>query len=380
MNKPIKIAHLINESGLFLSWVKQMFNREEFENHYIIINSNGNNSYNENGHLHCDLSKKGKEKSLKVINECDISIHYFLDYTKSELILKSNSNVRHFWYFFGADIYQQLNIFRKHLYGSETKKWMRFSLNYKYRLEFRAIKHLFLKQVRTPKNNLLKSMDRIEKLLWYIEDEIKWINEKVKMPAFAYFKFFTFKDVIPFDKGNVDVSKKSILIGNSAAIENNHLDVLKVFKNNKILDYQIALPLTYGNPEKYKQFVKKKYELFFGDNFKTQEKSLSLLDYYSWLNGFPTAIMLHYRQQALGNLFYLIANGTKVYLSEKNILLNWFQKNKIEVFSFEKQFINDYQQNNLTLNLENQKNNYLNLKNLLSIESSFIEQIINDFK
>ena len=380
MNKPIKIAHLINESGLFLSWVKQMFNREEFENHFVVINSKGNNSYNESGYLHCNTTKKGKESSLKIINECDIAIHYFLDYTKSELILNSNSNVRHFWYFYGADIYQQLNVFRRNLYGVETRKWMSFSFKYKYRLELRAIKQLLLQQSRTPKSNLLKSMQRIEKLLWYIEDEIEWINEKVKTPEFNYFKFFTFKDVIPFEKGNVDVSKKNILIGNSAAIENNHLDVLKSFKDNNIIDYQVALPLTYGNPEKYKQFVKKKYELFFGNNFNPQEKTLPLLEYYSWLDSYPTAIMLHYRQQALGNLFYLIANGTKVYLSKKNILLNWFQKNKIEVFCFEEQFVNDYKQNTLTLKLESQENNYLNLKILLSKESSFLEQIINDFK
>lgn len=376
----VKIVHLINENGLFLSWIKKMFNQEGISNQFIILNSKGDNKMNENGDYHCDLSKTGKSLALNMLNQNDVAIHYFLDYPKSELILKSNTTVKHYWYFFGGDVYQQLNVFRRNLYGKETKKWMRFSFNYRYRLEFRAIKQLLFKQSLTPKRNLLKSIKRIDKILWYIEDEIKWINTKIKTPDFEYFKYFTFEDIIPFEKGSVDVSMSNILIGNSAVLENNHLDVLEELKKHNIIDYNVSLPLSYGQPKKYKETVKKKYTQFLGKNFHSQESPLSLIDYYAWLDGFPTAIMLHYRQQALGNIFYLIANGTKVYLSEKNVLLNWFLKNNIEVFCFEKEFINDHLKKNVTLKSEIREKNYVNLKKTLQQDSTFIEQLLKEFK
>lgn len=376
----VKIVHLINQDGLFLAWVKQIFDREGITNEFVVINSKGDNNLNENGDFHCDLSNAGKHFALNIIDKNEIAIHYFLDYTKSELILKSNENVKHFWYFFGADVYQQLNVFRKNLYGAETRKWMRFSFSYRFRLQLRAFKYLFLNGKYTPKQNLLKSIERVNKILWYIEDEINWINTKVKTPEFEFFKFFKFKDVIPFDKGSVDTSLKNILIGNSATIENNHLDVLAAFRRYQINDYSISLPMAYGEPKKYKATVKQEFSDFFGSNFYSQEGKLSLGDYYRWLNGFPTAIMLHYRQQALGNIFYLIANGTKVYLSEKNVLLAWFLKNDVKVFCFEKQFAKDHLEKNVTLELNDRELNYTNLKKLLSQESTFIEQILNDFK
>ena len=380
VEKKVKIVHLINSNGLFLSWIKKAFSHQEISNQFIILNAKSSNNRSENGDLHCDLEKTGKGLALEAINDSDIVIHYFLDYTKSELILKSNEDIKHIWYFFGADVYQQLNIFRKKLYGVKTRKWMRFSISYRFRLELRAVKYFLFKQRLTPRKNLLNSFQRIDKVLWYIEDEIKWINTKIKTPPFSYFKYFTFDDVIPFKKGIVDISKKNILVGNSAALENNHLDVLSVFKENNLTDYNVSLPLTYGEPKKYKQFVKQEFSTFLGSKFKSQEVSLPLVDYYNWLKDFPTAVMLHYRQQALGNIFYLIANGSKVYLSKKNILLDWFVKNNINVYCFEKDFVNDYKQNNLTLDLERQQSNYTNLKKVLSKESEFISEILKEFK
>lgn len=376
----VKIVHLINDNGPFLSWIKEMFNREEISNEYVIINSKGNNERNQNNDFHCNLTKKGQEAALEILNKNEIAIHYFLDYTKSDLILKSNTTVKHYWYFFGADVYQQLNIFRKKIYGVETQRWMRFSLTYRFRLELRAIKQLILRQRATPKVKLLKSFQRIEKVLWYVEDEIKWINSKIKTPEFQFFKFFNFENIFPFDSSQLNESSNTILIGNSATLENNHLDVLKVFEKYGLHDVNVFLPLSYGNVLKYKSKVINKYASFFGDKLHIQESTLPLNDYYSNLNGCPTAIMYHYRQQALGNIFYLIANGTKIYLSKNNILLNWLKKNNLKVYCFEDEFIRDYEKGELTLSKELRQHNIDNLRVLLNESSTFVTNLINQTK
>jgi hypothetical protein len=71
--------------------------------------------------------------------------------------------------------------------------------------------------------------------------------------------------------------------------------------------------------------------------------------YYDFLGRHPVAIFLHYRQQGLGNILYMLYTGTKVYLSRQNIVVQWLQKNQVKVYIFEEQFAEDYQNHNLVL-------------------------------
>ena len=372
----VKITHVLNDSGIFTSWVKQLFDQNGIENRFVIINPSGKNEWNTDGDFHANMGGQGMKMVEGMINESDVVIHYFLSYSKSSLILKSNPTVRHFWYFYGADIYQQLNLFRKKLYGTETKKWMRFSVMNRYRLELRAIKHTIFNFRRSPKMNLLKSFSRIEKILWYVDEEINWINSKIKTPEFEYFKFFSFERIFPFDTSKLEKSKQNILIGNSAALENNHLDVLKIFKDGNLSNCHIQMPLSYGKPLNYKKAIIKKYSAYFGDNVHFLDKVVPLDEYYSWLNSCPTAIMGHYRQQGLGNIFYLVANGTKVYLSKNNILLKWFKQNDLALFCLEDDFVKDAQSNNLILSDELRVKNFIQLKSVLQKESTFIKGLL----
>ena len=233
-----KIVHLLNSKS-FLPWIKESFDDNQFDNTFILLDlKNKNLDKEEDGTRHLSIDETGKEKLLNEVNASDVAIHYFLDYTKSEIILKSDTSVKHYWCFFGADIYQQLNVFKANLYQEKTKKWLKFNLMYRFRLELRAIKYKLFKRKATPKQVLLRSLKRIEKVLWYVDDEIEWINSKIELPEFLYYKFFHTKEVIPFNTGKVDVNSEKILIGNSSAMENNHLDVLELFKKCR-MEYKL---------------------------------------------------------------------------------------------------------------------------------------------
>lgn len=368
-----KVLHLIN-SEPFLKWVKTSLIDDEIQNNFVVLNLVDTDVDKEEGCTrHLSVDEAGKSKLLDLINSSDVVIHYFLDYTKSELILKSNENVKHYWYFFGADIYQQMELFRSNLYFSQTKKWMRFNVLFRFKLELRALKYRVFLRKPSPTQLLKKSFDRIENVLWYVEDEINWIKSKTKLPKFKYHKFFEFNQVIPFEKSGLDIDSKKILIGNSCSPENNHLDILERIELN--VNYSYGLPFNYGEPANYRSFVKSKFLNKLGANVELLESKMELNDYYNWLNSFPTAIMYHNRQQALGNIFYLIANGTKLYLSETNIIFKWLLKNGITVFSFENDFINDQNSSNLILDSELRTKNYSKLKVLLSEKSTFIDSL-----
>ena len=61
----------------------------------------------------------------------------------------------------------------------------------------------------------------------------------------------------------------------------------------------------------------------------------------------------------------MLYTGTKVYLSVKNIVYKWLKKNRIKVYIFEEDFLNDSQDGNLVLDDETVLKNRNEIINLL---------------
>ncbi|MGB3078882.1 MAG: TDP-N-acetylfucosamine:lipid II N-acetylfucosaminyltransferase [Saprospiraceae bacterium] len=218
----------------------------------------------------------------------------------------------------------------------------------------------------SPFENFRKAIPRIRNILWYVEDEIKIITSKIQLPPWIFLQFFTFNNIIPDERVATNRDSRKVLIGNSATIENNHFDVLNVLTKLNPFVQTYSLPMTYGQYKRYKSKVKKVFSAKLNEKVFFLEKHLSLDEYYSFINQHPTAIFLHYRQQGLGNILYLIYNGTKVYLSERNTIYHWLKRNGIMVFNFEEDFISDYNNNNLLIDLYWSNSNREQIKKLLT--------------
>ncbi len=375
MTNQIRIVHVLSNLN-FTDWISKCFDSDKFQNLFIIL-SNSPQETTADNFIHVGDDKAGLERALTYINDSDFCFHYFLDYLKSELILKSNSRINHYWCFFGADVYQTLSVFRSNLYGEETKKWFRLKPFIRYRILLRKLKYRLLLR-KTPEQIFIEATKKIKAILWYIDDEIKWISQKIQLPPFIHFQFFEFKDLV----GSFDPMSDTEIcfwIGNSATIENNHLDVLKILKTLNTKDYKFTLPLSYGQFPEYKKYIKKEYTNFFNDRVQILDKFVPLAEYNEHMSRHSVAIMLHFRQQGLGNIFYFIANGSTVYLSEKNIIYSWLVKNGIHVRNFEKEFISDFNNDNLLLTAADRENNYLRLESLLSQESTLFSKL-NELK
>jgi hypothetical protein len=364
--KAIQAIHILSERK-FLPWVKSLFNRPGWTCLYVILQINKNNHFNKISDIEIEVSVDGHgiNQVLPLINRSDIAIYYFLDYTKAELISRSSPHVLNCWYFFGADIYQQTNFFKKHLYGPETKKLLRLLPEARFRYHFRKWYYRLMRMKSTPMKTLERSIPKIDFILWYIEDEIEMLRKRIDLPPWLYLQFFRFSDIIPDEKTTTDKTSKKILIGNSATLENNHLDVLHTLKRLNTGEYQWTLPMTYGQFSRYRIQLKSAFTKAFGKNTVYLETHLPLNEYYELLNRHPTAIFLHYRQQGLGNIFYLLYNGTKVYLSNRNIIFHWLKKHGISAYSFEDEFERDFIDKHLVLTEEESRNNKLKIKELL---------------
>ncbi len=352
----------------FLPWIKHLFDRPDWKSTYVIllyekkkIVRNGDEN-----EIEVSADKFGIKYIVTLLKKYDAAFHYLLDFPKTEIVLRSPSHIVHYWYFFGSEIYHQTNLFKGELYGPETKKILVILPEIRYWYEIRRMYYQIILRENSPFENFRKAIPRIRNILWYVEDEIKIITSKIQLPPWMFLQFFTFNNIIPDEKVATNRESRKVLIGNSATIENNHFDVLNVLTKLNPIVQTYSLPMTYGQYKRYKNKVKKVFSAKLNEKVFFLEKHLSLDEYYSFINQHPTAIFLHYRQQGLGNILYLIYNGTKVYLSEQNAIYHWLKRNDIMVFSFEEDFISDYNNNNLLIDLSWSNSNRVQIKRLLT--------------
>lgn len=116
-----------------------------------------------------------------------------------------------------------------------------------------------------------------------------------------------------------------ILIGNSATITNNHVEVLDKLSKFKNCNIKVFLPLSYGDVE-YAKHVIKYGENIFGDKLVPLQQFIPLHEYNFLLKNMDIAIMGMKRQQALGNVYALMYYGCKLFFYKNSILSKYFEE------------------------------------------------------
>lgn len=117
----------------------------------------------------------------------------------------------------------------------------------------------------------------------------------------------------------------NIILGNSATKTNRHLDALEILSKYKNDDIKIHIPLSYGDAQ-YAETVKMKARSIFGEKVVFLETFMPPDEYRQYLTRMDIAIFNNNRQQALGNLAYLLATGAKIYLNDDSALWEIFNE------------------------------------------------------
>lgn len=118
---------------------------------------------------------------------------------------------------------------------------------------------------------------------------------------------------------------KNILLGNSAAHENNHIEIIDAIKNQLDLsEIKVIVPLSYGD-NKYRDEVIRYGKKVLGENFVPLIDFMPYDQYIQTLSSCGFVMMNHLRQQALGNICISILLGAKIFLHPINPLYNWLK-------------------------------------------------------
>lgn len=112
---------------------------------------------------------------------------------------------------------------------------------------------------------------------------------------------------------------ENILVGNSADINNNHLDLIEYIQRLDLNGRKLIIPVSYGGSIEYANMIKTAYEEAFGDKALVLTDYLPRQEYYNLLSSVGYAIFFHERQQASCNVEELLRHGVKVFFSETSL-------------------------------------------------------------
>jgi len=334
-----KILHIApNEK--FISNAYYLFEKAfPNNNDFIVINHNSKLKY-----ISSELNVQQKEwnehtlkEVLSLVNKYDLVIFHGMYYFQSIIITESKSETPFMWIIFGFEIYSN-PLLKFDLYGDITKRYLNQNTFKRYlKNKFRNLYYIAKKGYSSPEKLALKAFKKVKFVGALIPEEFEMLRKKRVINPNAKHVVFTY---YPLEKISNKIEEKpgeNILLGNSCSKTNNHFDAIELLVGLDLKDRKVVVPLNYGDMQygnKVENYGKEKL----GDSFFALRNFLPVDEYYKYISGCGIAVMNHFRQEAVGNVVFMILNGSKVFLDERNITYTYLINLGVEVFSINTDF------------------------------------------
>jgi hypothetical protein len=122
-----------------------------------------------------------------------------------------------------------------------------------------------------------------------------------------------------------------ILLGNSGAQSNEHVEVLEWLARYGSDAVQVICPLSYGTNDAYANEVIDAGRKLLGERFRPITKMLPLDEYCRLLDTIDILVFNHRRQQGLFNVYYMISHGKVAYIRHDSTTFPMLKEFGIEV-------------------------------------------------
>ena len=286
----------------------------------------------------------GKNQIVAAIKPQDIVIFHSLSPSFYEIAISLPKSATAVWFCFGFEVYNDTNYYKlDEGLGPQTLKVFAPDkpLNEETKLKdrIRPLVRALKKDVAlSPSEVKSKAMKRMDYLGSSFAEEFEAISNRIRMKKrFFDFWYYPINQIVNLNDLD-EISKDSILIGNSGYIMGNHLDVFDALKDFDLINFnKIIVPLGYGE-ESYIVEVSNKGKEYFKDKFVPITSFLPLEEYNNYLKSAAIAIFNNRRQQAVGNILALLWFGSKVYLSSKNPFYDFLIRNNCIVYDVDIEF------------------------------------------
>lgn len=330
MNK-LKIVHVVIDQK-FIDGAISLFDTDErVENTYIIIGEKQECEYiKSSGIVTID-----EDNAINFINQFDVVVLHSLPSIPISQIKNIRKGIRVIWFAWGYDLYEKpYDIIPVKLLGPETKRYIRRQRS-KNRFGINSLRaSLYVKL------HLKSALQRIDYFSGVFPYEIDMVKAKhTEFTAHSLDFYYGSKDFFIPEVPSIEIihEKYNIIIGNSANITGNHLDVLETIKTVSFdKRAKIIIPLSYGGTSQYIHAVEKKAEELAPGQVVTLCAYLPLMDYLNLISNCRTAVFAHIRQQATDNIFMQLIYGARVFMSESSYAFKYLKSIGIRIYSLEK--------------------------------------------
>lgn len=275
--------------------------------------------FNHPNWLHFVLKKCSIDQSERV----NVLVHFLTRNSANRALelKKWRKDVCLYWIFYGADLYSYLeNIGKYELY------------DYKVKGQKNKLKNLV--NILLGRYNYVACFCKELNFFcfWnYYDYELLCKNVKTEAKFKLFYYVNTGKNYICDTPAENDLQ---ILINHSASFTGNHLTVIEKLASLSIGDMKLLLPLSYG-PDTHKKLIIAKANAMFPGKCSFLTDYMPIDTYYEVISKCQCAIMGHRRQEAGGNISFLLRNGKKVFLREDNTLLKYYRDLGCFIYSFE---------------------------------------------
>lgn len=180
---------------------------------------------------------------------------------------------------------------------------------------------------------------RIDYCITSLKEEYDFACQYTKVPfKHFWYSYYSIEDTVGVSLMNSRCEGNNVWLGNSAALVNNHLDMLwSLFKGgllHRMKDKQVIMPLSYGDLW-VKNMMKRIGRFLFGKRLQTLEQYIPRNEYNALMLSCSTMIIGYLEPAANGNIMTALWLGMRVYLSEKSMAYAYYKRIGCMIFSIE---------------------------------------------
>ncbi len=356
----IKVLHIFDNNPFIEPAINflTLYQDGQIEHIFLVLYSQEKKKVN--GHDIIYVKKNDTQQILELLGQrgIDALVFHGLSKYKRSFILRNKKVLQNYllaWVIFGYDlytlpyiknkifdtltykIYNAKNLPGKRMYNLVAGRKSIFKMLSKIPLErFPWISGHLISLSRTALRDLIlaRAIKQMDIISGFFDNEVKFIDVFYDHYSYLPFTYIQTGDIKDYLKDSSPKNaEKYILIGNSDAMTNNHLDILEKLKGLDLKDKKLLLPLNYSPESPYSEFIFEQAKKRFGKKARILRTYVSKSEYFTLLRQCEIAIFNHKRQQAVSNLVFLFHNGSKIFLNPSNPLYEFYQDKGLILYS-----------------------------------------------
>lgn len=325
------ILHLLTDEK-FTDYAIAQFSAPEMESEFVLIPSN---NMMEQVKLidRCTVIRQLSPEFEALLNRLDqysgIMLHgMFWGGWQTSVLERVPNSVNVAWVFWGGDVYSRHEL--EHQFFAPITGFL-------YRLHFLKQKS----NVNTSWEIPFRLFNHIDYCLTSVEDEF-WFAKSYTNSSFQcqWYTYYAIEETVG-SLMNSRCEGNNIWLGNSAAVKNNHFDVLWTLRKSGLLrklnKERVIIPLSYGDPW-VRNLVLKVGKLILGKRMQALTKFLPREEYNARMLSCSTLIIGYYEAAGQGNVITGLWLGMRIYFYEQNMTYQFLKRIGTLVYSLETDF------------------------------------------